>query len=307
MKPGDKQAKEPTELQGSLLISTYNLHYLTVPQMAMLHYKTVNKNTLNYVAGLLRTLDEEHLGYVQRGYLGRSVRFARNPSVFRLSRKGLNHVKSLDFSPLPKFRPGDPFPSYDKLAHTLEVNNVIIAGLRLAKFTPGIAVAQYMHDWILRHNPIYVTTAKKAEGKIAVIPDTWIDFRITLPNLLKAVRLPIHLELDMGTITFSEPFKMKLRALLAYIDGPYQERFGTQLITITFAVAGPLKRRLLRLEVIRAWCEQVLQEQKRLEVASLFYFCALPDGPLDPVGLFLKPYWITPFDDTLKTLLDPNG
>ncbi len=301
-----RHRKQLSELEGNFLRSVYDLHYVTIPQLARLHYKKVTRSILTYVAAQLKALDEEHADYVQRGYLGRAVRFGHNPSVFRLSRRGINHMASLRLSPLPNFRPSDPFPSFDKLAHTLEINDFIVAAKQLTSYSPGYSLVQCIHDWIFQHNPVVIANGKKQESKVAVIPDAWLDFRLpAAPDCPRPPRLPIHLELDRGTENQMDTFKAKLHSLLTYIDGPYEQRFNTKLITIAFAVAGKVNRPL-RHDLIRTWCEQVLKERNRENDASVFYFCALPEGTLDPTWLFLRPVWLTPFDTTPKVLLDPT-
>jgi hypothetical protein len=89
-----------TETEEKILRSIYDLHYLTVNQLTLLHYKQATSSMLNYVAAICKRLDEEHEHYLQRGYLACAVSFGRNPLVFRLS-----HNNSSPFSPPRRLPP----------------------------------------------------------------------------------------------------------------------------------------------------------------------------------------------------------
>ena len=299
-----------TEVEERLLRSIYDLHYLTIAQIARLHYNSENRSSLNYVASIMKRLDQEH--YVQRGYLARAVAFGRNPSVFRLATKGINHMASLGLSPLPKFRPSDPFPSFENLKHTLCVNDVLIAARRFVAAHPDYRLATLLHDWVLHHTPVYVPADKRSEGKVAVIPDAWLDiYGPPPPGKTKEVRMPVHLELDRGTEDSPHSFKPKFASRAAYINGPYEQFFHTPYVTIAYATT----RGQHRSERMRTWAEEELTRLKREDESHVFYFTALPTLPdpatgrdmetldLDPETLFLAPVWTTPFDYTPKPLL----
>jgi hypothetical protein len=260
----------------------------------------------------MKRLDQEHEHYVQRGYLARAVAFGRNPSVFRLATKGINHIAGLGLTPLPKFRPSDPFPSFENLKHTLCTNDVIIAARRLVAQQQGFSLREVRHDWMLHHTPIYVAAEKKGESKIAVIPDAWMDFYLPpLPGKTQTMRIPIHLELDRGTEDTAHSFKPRFAARVAYINGPYEHAFHTPFVTIAYATT----RGKHRMERMRAWAEEELARLKQKDNAHFFYFTALETAidpisgavtealDLDPETLFLKPVWTTPFDHTPKPLL----
>jgi len=302
-----------TEVEERLLRSIYDLHYLTIVQISRLHYSSESRSSLNYVASLMKRLEEEH--YVQRGYLARAVAFGRNPSVFRLATKGINHMAGLGLSPIPKFRPSGPFPSFENLKHTLCVNDVIIAARRLVTEKPGYTLREVRHDWMLHHTPVYVPADKRSEGKVAVIPDAWLDIYGPPPaGKTKEVRMPVHLELDRGTEDTAHSFKPKFAARVAYINGAYEQFFHTPYVTIAYATT----RGQHRCERMRTWAEEELTRLKRTDDSHFFYFTSLPTltDPLtgretetldlDPDTLFLTPVWTTPFDPTPKALLVDN-
>ena len=160
----------------------YELHYATIPQIVRLQYHTITRSNCNKVAARLKLLDEKHLGFLQRGYLARAVKLSRNPSVFRLARRGIALMETLGLFPLPKFRPADPFPSPDRLLHTLSINDIIIAAKQLVRFLPDYALPEFRHDWMLKTTPIPVHKKQRDNRKRgSVIPDAWLDFY--LPQL----------------------------------------------------------------------------------------------------------------------------
>lgn len=301
-----------TEVEERILRSIYDLHYLTIAQIARLHYNSENRSSLNYVASIMKRLDQEHEHYVQRGFLARAVAFGRNPSVFRLATKGINHMENLGLTPVPKFRPSDPFPSFENLKHTLATNDVIIAARRLVALHPGMRLQEVRHDWMLHHTPVYVTAEKKGAGKIAVIPDAWLDFYLPPPpGKTRPLRMPIHLELDRGTEDTAHSFKPRFAARVAYLNGPYERAFHTPYVTIAYATT----RGHYRCERIRTWAEEELTRLQQKDNAHFFYFTSLEAAVdpatgevkeafgLDPETLFLRPVWTTPFDHTPQALL----
>src|SRR5579859_3031444 len=75
-----------TEIEEKFIRTIWELHYVTIPQLTTLHYKQTTRSILNYVAAILKQLDDEqdehsgkhvHKNYVQRGFLGRAVRYGR--------------------------------------------------------------------------------------------------------------------------------------------------------------------------------------------------------------------------------------
>jgi len=305
-----------TEVEEYILRSIYDLQYLTIKQIARLHYHSGSRSSLNYVAAIMKRLDQDHEHYVRRNYLARAVAFGRNPSVFRLATKGINHMAGLGLSPLPKFRPSDPFPSFENLKHTLCVNDVLIAARRLAAEQQGYELREVRHDWMLHHTPIYVPAEKKNEGKVAVIPDAWLDFYLPpAPGETRPHRCPVHLELDRGTEDTAHSFKPRFAARVRYIEknGPYEQFFHTPFVTVAYATT----RGIRRAERMRSWAEEELARLGQQDNAHMFYFTSLETAvdprtgevteelALDPATLFLTPVWTTPTpsDHTPKVLL----
>jgi len=273
----------------TLLRAVYGYHFLTVEQATRLLY---SRGSLVYVRSKLRALATD--GYLQWLRLPTSGQ-GNTPHIYTLARKGIRYLEGAGFSDFARFRPSEQQEhSYFFLKHTLRVNDVLIAGALLGELVPGITLAEMRHERLLRRTPVYVEVMHgQKKERIGVVPDGWMDF-----HLHGADRMSIVLELDRGTVE-ERAFKHKLRGLLAYANGPYQEFFASESITIAFATtAGEL-----RLRRMRVWCEQTLEEMGQKQQAELLLLTSLPEGELDPRRLFLSPVWEEPFGTTPVALL----
>src|SRR5205823_2243658 len=110
------------------------------------------------------------------------------------------------------------------------------------------------HDRDLQRSPIHVevASAEKLET-IAVIPDGWVDLR-----LAGVGRICLALELDRGTIE-QKDWRRKVRGLVAYSQGPYQQAFQTNSLTIAVVVAPGRQAPKKRLQDLLVWTERELE------------------------------------------------
>lgn len=282
--PISVNARDDTILRA---IATY--FFLTVEQIVRLFYR---HGSLPYVRVRLKRLADA--GFLARLRLP-SPGPGNTPWVYTLGRRGIAYLADAGEEDVAgRFRASETQErSYLFLSHTLAVNDVLIAATLLERAMPGVRLAQMRHERALRHEPVRVTTPE--DEHLAVVPDGWLDFHIR-----QVARACVVLELDRGTVE-QKACKRKLRALLAYASGPYQEAFGTESITVAIATtAGEERARHLL-----SWCEQVLRERHVEREADLFLVTALPsrEAP-DPTWLFLSPVWWQPFADAPSPLLD---
>ena len=271
----------------AIICSVYRYHFLTAIQVCRLFY---DPDSLKFVRSKLKRLTD--LGYLHRLLLP-TVSLGKPAFIYTLGRKGINYLRSAGFEDFHRFRPsGQEEHSYFFLRHTLAVNDFLIAAECLRDSVPGVVLADFAHERDLKKTPVVVKT--KADEKVGVIPDAWLDF-----HLDGKLRVSVILELDRGTVQ-QKPFARKLRGLLAYSQGPYQEFFGSDALTIAFAcTAGPH-----RCEQMRRWCEDVLKETKSEQDSEIFLFTSLEeDQEWDPKTLFLDPIWHQPFSKTPVALL----
>lgn len=263
-------------------------HFLTAEQLTCLFYRPAS---LAYVREKLRRLTQA--GALLR--LRLPQRSAGNPPfVYTLARGGLRFLAhSGDPSPV-RFRPAEHREhAYLLLSHTLAVNDVLIAATRASQEAPEIVLVDLQHERDLRHTPTRVTTAQGEH--MSVVPDAWLDLHVGGKQ-----RMCLVLELDRGTIE-QRAMKRKLRGLLAYAGGPYQEEFGTSSLTILLATtAGKRRERQLR-----QWCEQILAQQRLQAEADLFLITDLPPGAISPTTFFRSPIWWQPFGQSPQALALP--
>jgi hypothetical protein len=263
-------------------------HYLTAEQVRRLRY---SPGAINYVRERLKSLTDRT--YLQRVYLPRMGRGGDTPAIYRLARKGIGYLSAAGVEVLARYRPSEGEHSYLFLAHTLAVNDVLIAADLLTRSHPAITLAGVLHEQVLKRRPVAVTTG--TGEKLSVIPDAWLDFR--LPDR----RMCVVLELDRGTVDRT-PFRRKVRGLVAFSKGPYQEAFGSRGLTIAVATTAGEKRR----DDMLAWIESELTDLAEERRGELFLCRAIPPGAQDSDALFLRPTWHHPFRSEPTTLLLPQ-
>ena len=125
---------QPNKLLGSNFSTIFSRNFKRIP-------KEKNGEFYTKKTSIMKRLEEGH--YVQRGYLARAVAFGRNPSVFRLATKGINHMADLGEPLLPKFRPSDPFPILD--IHHVDPRPHDVLQRRAGAHQRPLDVAQRLH------------------------------------------------------------------------------------------------------------------------------------------------------------------
>ena len=284
--------------QETILVDIFNFgNFMTVDQVQRLHFSQTSRN---YVGELLRDLEKRE--YITHTFLSRASQAGKSPSVYTLLQKGFKHISDMGIEVPPRARPSeiaDLTPFF--LEHTLLVNDVLIAAHLLEKVAPQYKLLSFMHDNTLKKEPVLVQVNGKPFG---VILDSWMKFQLPSPDATIPDTQAIGFEIDRGTRD-AKSFKEQLRLRLAFIRGPYQERFHTQNITLAFAakLKTPEKTKE-RVSAMYTWCEDVLKEDNSQDDSFSFFFGGLPDGVIDPLWLFLRPAWVTPFDTSAQTLLD---
>lgn len=262
--------------------------YLTAAQVTRLRYAPTSHT---YSQARLKTLADN--GYLQRLFLPRPSRTGSAPLVYTLARKGLNTLRDAGREIERRYRPAEARElSYMHLAHTLALNDALIALELLARREAAFEIAELRHERILKLDPVHVQLADGS--RVGVIPDAWLDLRIA-----GRYQECYALELDRGT-TEQKAWRRKVAALLAYADGPYQDAFGTEAITIA-VIATPGEAR--RQELVR-WTEAELTEHGRTGQGELFRFTDLPAGETDPATFYQSAGWWIPFAPKPTGLLD---
>src|SRR5262249_40116758 len=129
----------------------------------------------------------------------------------------------------------------------------------------------------------------------------WVDLHVERDG--RWYREPVLLELDRAT-EHAPKWRHKVAAILAFLKGPYAERFGTTAVTVAVVVAPkdgtlPDKRRQ---DLVR-WTEAELTAQGEHAEAETFLFTSLPPAS-DSQQLFLAPVWQRPFAPHASPLIE---
>jgi len=184
------------------------------------------------------------------------------------------------------------------LSHTLAVNDALIAFETLPRYEPRVGVAQLYHDRELRRRPVAVVLTDRRATKVT--PGGWVELHVD-----GRYQDCFWLEVDRGTED-REAWQGKIRAILAATGGPYEQAFGTEIVTV--AVVAAQDQSLLtppgRARQLKTWTEAVLRTMP--DYADLFRF-ASADPAVDQVGFLLDNHWERPFDDTRYPLVGLVG
>ncbi len=263
-----------------LLLAVHRFHYLTLGQLVrLLGYSERSKGSSNWLGGFLKTLVAGN--YLAAQNLPRVASYGRNPLIYSLSTKGVHHIEAMGFSVQTKLTPAEQERSFLFLEHTLRLNDVLIAACLLEKQIAGITLAELRHERVLKHHP----TKVQVEGKtVAVIPDAWLDFRLSSPFSKANEQVAICLELDRATEDVWK-FRAKIRNYVAFAGGAYQAAFGTSALTIAFVTSGGDRR----VQQMKTWTREELRTLNALSFADLFLFTALDEGVVDGPTLFTAP------------------
>lgn len=273
---------------GLILQALLRYHYLSSRQVCRLLYKP---GSLTYVQTKLKRLTD--VGFAQRLFLPRNTQYGSAPSVYRLARKALNYLKAEGMAVELRYHPSEEREhSYLFLSHTLAVNDVLIAAELICRQFPEIVLNEVLHERVLKRQPLYVEDGDG--GKVAIIPDGWLDLRLG-----GSFQMCLALEVDQGTVE-QKKWREKVRGLVGYAKGPYQEAFKTTSLTIA-VVATPGEKRLF--DLLR-WTEAELEAINEKQEADLFRLSSFAPASVEPEEVFLAPRWYRPFDRQAIPLLD---
>jgi hypothetical protein len=271
----------------AILRAIFCHHYLSAQQVCRLLY---SRGSLTHVQSKLKRLTDS--GHCQRLFLPRPSQHGSAPSVYTLARKGLNYLQNQGLDTTRRYHSVEEREhSYLFLAHTLAVNDFLISAALLCRRVPWIGLASVLHERELKRQPVFVSDSNG--GKIGVIPDSWLDLQVQ-----GSYQSCLALELDRGTVE-QKQWRRKVRGLVGWAKGPYQEQFKTTSLTIA-VVATPGEKRLQ--ELVR-WTQAELEAIGEKHAADLFRLTGgPPDSPV-PEALFLSPCWVRPFDPQPVSLL----
>ncbi|SRR5579871_3714953 len=281
------QVETPTLLSAvdeKLLLAVHKFHYLTLTQLIRyLGYSERSKGSANWIGGFLKALVADN--YLVAQNLPRVSSYGRNPLIYSLATQGVKHIEHVGLTVQTKLTPAEQERSFLFLEHTLRLNDVLIAACLLEKQIDGITLAELRHERVLKHHP----TKVQVDGKsVSVIPDAWLDFRLSPPFSRASEQVAICLELDRATEDVLS-FRSKIRKYVAFAGGAYQSAFGTGSLTIAFVTTGTDRR----VQQMKIWTREELTRLNTLGYADLFLFTLLDAGCVDDVELFTAPVFHT--------------
>jgi hypothetical protein len=270
---------------------------MTAIQVTKLLFSPTSAKWVN--AKLKRLAD---IGYLVRGQVPVTLVNGRPPLYYGLGERGLAHLATYGVDVPERARPyrlrhySDPF-----LAHLLAVNELLIAGQRLCQQHATVKLARVLHQQDFERQPVLVRRTGGQQGTVKL--DGFLDFEV---HTATPYRAPVCLELDRGTER-RQKWRDKVRHLVWFMRGPYQDTFKRQAVTIG-VVATPSRKRLISLI---GWTREELTELKaRPEEVAAFRFATLP---LDwrtpeaqrptPADIFLTPRWYPAFESKPVPLL----
>jgi hypothetical protein len=275
-----KEADQP------ILIALSRFHYLTAKQVSRLLYPNLHDNG-RYAQRLTQRLVDG--GYVLRLHALPMPIYGQAPHVFTLARSGREYVRGLGVSVEPYFRPSverrmaenTPF-----MKHRLAAVDVLIAASMLCRDMPEVSCPHMLTERELKQGAIRVEVPPLEHGsdsgprRVAVIPDAWFQLSIN-----GGPAMSIAFELDRATED-QKVWREKVAAYTVWSEGPYQDRFETDNLTI--AVVCPDERRRATL---LDWTMRELKARHLEEFAELFLFTASSPVDTSPSRFFFSKVW----------------
>jgi protein involved in plasmid replication-relaxation len=257
---------------------------LTAEQLRRLHF---GAGSLTYVQTKLKELADA--GYVLRVPVGRPTPHGSGPLVYSLDRRGRAFLASLGRDIPARLRQSEERErSSPHLRHSLAVVDVLILCDLLCWRDDRFVLARLMGERELKRRAVPVVMPGGRRRSVAV--DAWADLRIRYPDG-GMEQVCFAYEVDLGT-EWQAAWREKVRALLAFEDGPYTAAFGA--LALSIVVVAPDDRRR---DQLHDWTKQELTAQAATERADLFCFGTMPDDRADWTSFFFAPRWRVPGQD----------
>src|SRR2546430_295355 len=166
-------------LRGSqeMPIGLYHLHLATTEQLTRLHYKP----------GMLKTVSKRLKVLVDNGFVQADctpTKLFKSPYYYTLATKGMKYLTDIGLDTEASFRASKAVSeSYLHLRHAIELNDVLIAALRLKTVHPQFYLSRYVHERTLKRTPYKVASNGAIKGgNISLIPDGFLDIHKRTPG-----------------------------------------------------------------------------------------------------------------------------
>ncbi len=233
-------------LDSDIMLSLFHFHYMTIQQIATLIQK---ENSRNYVREKIHTFIAD--GLIDKIPLPRSSA-GKSPIVYFLTTKGQKRITDTFGLSIPLSAAAR---KHQFLEHTLTVNDVLLAGVKLPIVLPSLTLVGLKHERTLKTNPIVIPPGR------AVVPDGFLEYQTVSSEFIG-----LCLEIDRNTES-SEKIQEKAQLYTkAVTSGAYSKAFGIHSCTIAFCITVGDDRRM---EQVKTWVKEVV-EHSTLQELLLF-------------------------------------
>jgi hypothetical protein len=287
-----------TEVDEAILRALARFHYLTAAQASRLLYPNLSDDNRYMQRRLKKLTDGE---YVLRLRALPVPQYGQAPHVFTLGRRGRQYTTAAGVARRSYFRPSEekraahnsPF-----MVHRLATIDVMIAAVSLCRDLPVIC-PQLLSERELKRGAVHVDVPPGPHGTIgapksvAVIPDAW--FQLTVAG---AAPISIAVELDRATED-QKVWREKVAAYAYWAEGPYQEAFETDNLTI--AVVCPSNTRV---SVLADWTMRELRTRNLAHLGDIFLLAAASPVGSTPERFFFDPVWRSANQPSATSLLE---
>jgi hypothetical protein len=290
-----------TEADQAILHALARFHYLTAAQAIRLLYPNNNDARARYTQKLFKRLVDA--GYVLRLRALPMPKYGMAPHVFTLAKKGREYVQGMGVPVEPYFRPSrerDASENSPFMLHRLAAIDVMITAERLCWDVAELSCPRMLSERELKRGAVRVDVppgrGSDSDGprKVAVIPDAW--FQLSVNN---DPPYSIAVELDRGTED-QKVWRQKVAAYAVWANGPYQDAFETDNLTI--AVVCPTAKR--RTELMD-WAMRELKARELDEFGQLFLFTETSPIDVSPSRFFFGKLWRQVDSEGPIRLIDP--
>jgi hypothetical protein len=287
-----------TEVDGAVLRALARFHYLTAAQASRLLYPNLLDDNRYMQRRLKRLVDGD---YVLRLRALPAPQFGQAPHVFTLGRRGRQYLQELGEGLFPYFRPSEEKRAslnHPFMIHRLATIDVMIAAARLSR-EQDIICPRMLSERELKHGALQVDvppgphSLTQETRKVTVIPDAWFQLSVR-----ESEPVSIAVELDRATED-QKVWRQKVAAYAYWANGPYQEAFETDNLTI--ATVCPTANRA---NVLADWTVRELKSRGLEDYADLFLFTAASPVASVPADFFFGPVWQAVNDKIFVSLID---
>lgn len=282
----------------AILVALNRFNYMTAAQINRLLYPNLTDEN-RYVLRRLKRLVDAKL--VMRLATPPARRYGAAPHVFTLANSGKRYVGELGIETPPYFRPSEEgTKGFNRLfiEHTLAAVDVLIAADMLCHEEP-VTCPRLVCERELKRSAVTVEVPPAPGSlsgeaqRMSVVPDGW--FQLSVKD---APPQSFALELDRGTEE-QKLWRRKVAKIKAWAEGPYEDAFDTDNVTIAVVTPTPRRR-----DTLRHWTVLELANRGWTDYEEIFLFTSADPVLTSPRALFFDRLWYLPTGEPPVSLLE---